>query len=65
MIDSVTEHRPPASHPAEGNGTAGTTSRRKILLKDLMQDGRELIIIHGPDEYLLRVTKNGKLILTK
>jgi hemin uptake protein HemP len=32
---------------------------------DLFQQGRELKIIHHSEEYKLRLTGNGKLILTK
>jgi hemin uptake protein HemP len=35
-----------------------TTSR------ELLQDRHELIIVHEGREYRLRVTRNGKLILT-
>lgn len=31
----------------------------------LFQGGRELLIDHKGEAYLLRLTKNGKLILTK
>ena len=31
----------------------------------LFRGRRELIILHNADEYRLRVTSNGKLILTK
>jgi hemin uptake protein HemP len=30
-----------------------------------MQGDRELIIVHKGEEYVLRITKTGKLILTK
>jgi hemin uptake protein HemP len=31
----------------------------------LMGGGKELIILHNEEQYLLRITRNGKLILTK
>jgi hemin uptake protein HemP len=31
----------------------------------LFQRGREVIIVHHGQEYRLRITKSGKLILTK
>jgi hemin uptake protein HemP len=31
----------------------------------LMEGKNELIIIHSEQRYILRITKNGKLILTK
>jgi hemin uptake protein HemP len=30
-----------------------------------MQGAREVIIVHEGEEYVLRITKTGKLILTK
>ncbi|PCI07634.1 MAG: hypothetical protein COB77_04210 [Gammaproteobacteria bacterium] len=32
---------------------------------DLFQGGNELIIVHEQEHYRLRITRNGKLILTK
>jgi hemin uptake protein HemP len=32
---------------------------------DLFRGGRELVIRHGTEEYRLRITRAGKLILTK
>jgi len=32
---------------------------------DLFRGGRELVIRHGSEEYRLRITRAGKLILTK
>ncbi|NJD69243.1 MAG: hemin uptake protein HemP [Candidatus Methylomirabilota bacterium] len=39
--------------------------RRKIESATLFQRDRELVIIHEGQEYVLRITRNGKLILTK
>ena len=39
--------------------------RNQITTLDLMQGAREIIILHRGEEYLLRITKTGKLILTK
>lgn len=39
--------------------------RRRIQTTDLMQGAREVILVHEGEEYLLRITKSGKLILTK
>ena len=47
--------RPEASEPP----------RRRIASTELLQGAKELIILHGEEEYRLRLTKNGKLILTK
>jgi hemin uptake protein HemP len=39
--------------------------RRRIMTADLMQGAREVIIVHEGEEYVLRITKTGKLLLTK
>ena len=43
-----------------------TTARQKTIHShDLLQHGKEIFILHKGDQYLLRCTRNGKLILTK
>lgn len=37
---------------------------RRVTSHALLQGGREIIIEHGGREYRLRVTRQGKLILT-
>jgi|GEM_PF-1778300 len=36
-----------------------------VTSNDLMQGKKELVIIHNDQRYMLRITRNGKLILTK
>jgi hemin uptake protein HemP len=36
-----------------------------ITIEELMQGKSELTIIHSGQRYMLRITRNGKLILTK
>jgi len=36
-----------------------------ISTDTLMQGKNELIIVHSDQKYILRITRNGKLILTK
>ena len=38
---------------------------RRIDLSDLLAGGREAVLLHDGSEYRLRLTSNGKLILTK
>ena len=38
---------------------------KRIAISDLLGSGREAILLHQGDEYRLRLTSNGKLILTK
>jgi hemin uptake protein HemP len=40
-------------------------ARRSVSSADLFQGHRELVILHGGEEYRLRITRAGKLILTK
>lgn len=40
-------------------------SQRRITSGELLGGEREVIILHGADEYRLRLTSNAKLILTK
>ena len=42
---------------------ASSIVRHKV--SDLMNGGREAILEHGGAYYLLRITANGRLILTK
>jgi hemin uptake protein HemP len=37
----------------------------RVAADTLLRGRRELIILHNADEYRLRITSNGKLILTK
>ena len=39
--------------------------RKVMRSEDLLEGRRDLMILHGKEEYRLRVTRNGKLILTK
>lgn len=38
---------------------------KRIALRDLLGGGREAVLLHDGAEYRLRLTSNGKLILTK
>ena len=37
----------------------------RIAVGELLGDGREAVLLHDGVEYRLRLTSNGKLILTK
>jgi hemin uptake protein HemP len=45
--------------------TAKPKPVRKIALSDLLEGRREAVLLHDGAEYRLRLTSNGKLILTK
>jgi hemin uptake protein HemP len=51
---------PPIQRPA-----SAPADLRAIDSKVLLAGRQELSILHGGEAYLLRVTKNGKLLLTK
>jgi hemin uptake protein HemP len=38
---------------------------KRVAVSDLLGGGREAVLLHDGDEYRLRLTSNGKLILTK
>ena len=46
-------------------GPSNSPGRRVVRSADLFQTARELIIVHGEEEYRLRITRADKLILTK
>ena len=39
--------------------------KKCVTTTDLMQGAREIIVLHRGEQYLLRITKFDKLILTK
>ena len=45
-------------------GTAPREPLRTVTSEALLGTGRELVIVHNGREYRLRLTQNGKLILT-
>ena len=56
-------NRLPAQRP--GSASAGASERREVESTTLLAGGRELLIRHGDEVYMLRQTSKGKLILTK
>jgi hemin uptake protein HemP len=51
------------AHPEAGRPTAARPVR--VLVSDILAGGREAILEHDGQDYRLRITANGKLILTK
>lgn len=45
--------------------TAPATTERVVSAKDLLGGAHRVWIEHATERYLLQVTRNGKLILTK
>lgn len=42
-----------------------TTPPESVLSSQIFRGAKEIRILHGDDTYRLRITRNGKLILTK
>lgn len=42
-----------------------TQQSLRISSQELLDGGTKLVIDHGEESYILRLTRNGKLILTK
>ena len=51
--------------PVKPLNAAPDQIRRRIDIADLLGDDREICLVHRGAEYLLRLTSNGKLLLTK
>jgi hemin uptake protein HemP len=51
--------------PASGKRSNDGAERPTVRSADLFQGGNEVVIRHGREEYRLRITRAGKLILTK
>ena len=47
--------------PSDGSGP----SVPRVPVRELLGGGREAVLVHDGAEYRLRLTSNGKLILTK
>jgi len=54
-----------AKYAAVPNVAALVEKKLRIESNSLFQGKSEVIILHQNEEYNLRITKNGKLILTK
>lgn len=54
-----------AANPESEPHQPKSTTPREVRLEDLLHGDRELLIRHGEDVYHLRITRNGRLLLTK
>jgi hemin uptake protein HemP len=54
-----------AAKPAPKDSARCAPPVPRIAIGDLLAGGREAILLHDGTEYRLRLTSNGKLILTK
>lgn len=55
----------PDDHAGAPKPAAQGRTVRRTTTEDLLKGGNELIIAHRGEEYRLRITSNGKLILNK
>ena len=55
----------PGDHGSAPKPAGQGRTIRRTTTEDLLQGGNELIIAHRGEEYRLRITSNGKLILNK
>jgi hemin uptake protein HemP len=62
-LPMAAEEGPPRD-PTQGDRAAPTRPVR-VLVSELLGGGREAILEHDGQDYRLRITANGKLILTK
>ncbi|MBM89960.1 MAG: hypothetical protein CMQ41_16480 [Gammaproteobacteria bacterium] len=53
------------THSNQKNKTVSEGPIEKITTDQLLGDQKRLQIVHRGDEYVLRITSNDKLILTK
>ncbi|MCF6323216.1 MAG: hemin uptake protein HemP [Gammaproteobacteria bacterium] len=58
-------HKSPSPRVAEVSQLGDTASMRRITSNELFAGRKELAIEHSGEEYRLRITSKGKLILTK
>ena len=54
-----------SSPPSNEQPLALQPEKKHVTTTDLMQGAKEIIVLHRGEQYLLRITKSGKLILTK
>lgn len=55
-----------ASQAPAGAATSTAAGRKpRVESEQLFRGNSEIVIVHHDEEYNLRITKNGKLILTK
>jgi len=51
--------------PTEPPNPEKQNKKVRVLVSDILQGGKEAILEHDGQDYRLRITANGKLILTK
>jgi hemin uptake protein HemP len=59
------ENDPLSGSPPAAPASAEPQRPVRVIVSELLAGGREAILVHGGQDYRLRITANGKLILTK
>ncbi|MDD3609581.1 MAG: hemin uptake protein HemP [Halothiobacillaceae bacterium] len=62
MSNERTHQKRPSRHLAASTPPVG---RPRLDVAKLMGGRHDVVLVHGTEEYILRITSNGKLILTK
>ena len=66
MVDSQPANKPdPAAHPGGGLNPRRELPAAVVDTAELFAGGTEVRLVHRGQEYRLRITRQGKLILTK
>jgi len=63
-MSAANEHPPRTAAPV-GDESPATRKPVRVMVCELLKGGREAILEHDGQDYRLRITANGKLILTK
>jgi hemin uptake protein HemP len=63
-MNAKIEKKPVPAAMGQASG-APVTGLRRLNVAELLAGDREVILEHGGQDYRLRITANGKLILTK
>ncbi|HWK34405.1 MAG TPA: hemin uptake protein HemP [Hyphomicrobium sp.] len=64
-MKTAAEDHHPTSNADEPASTQHADRKIRILVSELLKGGREATLEHNGMDYRLRITANGKLILTK
>lgn len=64
VMNAKTDKKPVPHASGHGMG-APMAGLRRLIVADLLAGDREVILEHDGQDYRLRITANGKLILTK
>ena len=63
MINAENDSR--SATPSTADAQAEQLRPVRVIVSELLAGGREAILVHDGQDYRLRITANGKLILTK